>query len=42
MKAYIVTVPGLAPYPALARSACEAIVQALDTHGARCARARPA
>ena len=41
-KAYIVYVPGLAPYPALARSTCEAIMDAIDLHGVNCAGARPA
>lgn len=42
MKPYIVTVPGLLPYIALARSSCEAIMQAIAQHGARCAGAKPA
>lgn len=42
MKTYIVHVPGLEPYPALARTSCEAIMAAQERHGVHFAAARPA
>ena len=42
MKAYLVKVPGLAPYIMLARSSCDAIEAALYIHGGRAASAKPA
>lgn len=42
MKKFIVYVPGIKPYPALARSACEAIVAAQLLHNVHTAQARPA
>lgn len=42
MKTFIVKVPGLAPYTALARSSCDAIEAALYIHGGRAASAKPA
>lgn len=39
MKAYLVHVPGLDPYPALARSSCEAIMAAQELHGVHTAQA---
>ena len=42
MKLFIVKVPGLRPYIALACSSCDAIDQAIDIHSARGASAKPA
>lgn len=42
MKTFIVKVPGMKPYPALARSACEAIVAAQLLHSVHGAGASPA
>ena len=39
MKTYIVHVPGLEPYPAMARSSCEAIVAAQLLHSVHTAQA---
>jgi hypothetical protein len=39
MRAYIVYVPGIKPYPALARSTCEAIMDAQELHGVHTAQA---
>lgn len=42
MKTFIVHVPGIPRYPALARTSCEAIMDAQDLHGVHGVGARPA
>ena len=41
-RVFIVTVPGIAPYHALASSSCEAIMDAQQLHGVHSAGAKPA
>ena len=42
MKTFIVHVPGMKPYPALARTSCEAIMDAQLLHSVHTAQAWPA
>ncbi|MDD2711339.1 MAG: hypothetical protein PHU77_00325 [Simplicispira sp.] len=42
MKTFIVHVPGIKPYPVMARSACDAIVAAQYAHGVHGVGAKPA